>query len=51
MKPYTKKSAQKQKHVASARGPRESRVRARESRHTGRYRDEAGRVIGPEKQS
>ena len=34
-------SAQNQIHAGSARGPRDPRVRARESRHT-------GRVIGPE---
>ena len=43
-----KLSAQNQTHAGSARGPRDPRVRARESRHTGRVRDYAGRVRGSE---
>ena len=41
-------SAQNQTHAGSARGPRDPRVRARESRHTGRVREYASRVIGSE---
>ena len=43
-----KQLTQNQTHASSARGPRDPRTKPYGSRHTGRLREWAGRVIGPE---